>query len=193
MAFCTFIFITHSDQCYQYWQYISKQQQQSGGSSICMKYCLHPDSLGNAALSDKVAMCVRAGLSPQIVVCADADVEVDLRLGAPVDLIARVNRPARRASGAAGLQLVHVAEAGVLVEALAAALDHIAVQLAVHGLGLVLGAGTSGVCEEPLALFGVNNLELECLAGRTGNGGGVDAFGGLAAAITFSLVGGRRT
>lgn len=124
-------------------------------------------------------MCVRARLGPQVGVLVDADVKVDVGLGGPLDGAVGAQGPARgplvRSHG--GLHLEHVAHGRVLLEALAAAQQHVAgcaAQGAVQSLGRVLGAGAGSVSEEPLALLGVDDLELERL-GVGGDGGSVDA------------------
>ena len=54
----------------------------------------------------------------------DADVEVDVGLGAQVDVVVGVDRPARRAAGSGELE--HVTEVRVVREPLSATLQHVA-------------------------------------------------------------------
>jgi hypothetical protein len=101
------------------------------------------------------------------------DAEGHLWLGAPLDVVAGVDRPAL--GGAGGGEPRHVAaEVG---EALAAALEHVGIQLARHRLRHVLGSGARCVRQVELALARVVDQELEALArGRDGDGGGAASW-----------------
>lgn len=142
--------------------------------------CLHPNSLGVPPLARPMAMRIRARLCPQVVLRANAYIKVDLGLGIPVHRVVGVNGPARgtAGNGQGRLHLEHVAKVRVLVKGLAAAGQDVTSctgQRAVQRLGLILGTGTDGVSQEPLALLGVDDLELEGLAGSSRDGSGVDA------------------
>ena len=127
-------------------------------------------------------MRIRARLRPKVVPRTDADVEVDVGLGAQVDVVVGVDGPARRAAG--GRELEHVAEVGIVRETLSATLQHVARELAVQGLRHVLGARTGVIREIPLALLRVVDLELESLARR--EGGGIDTTRRSAAGVIWT-------
>jgi len=126
--------------------------------------------LGSTVLAGEVAVRIRARLCPHAIGAPHADAELDVGLGAPLDVVLGIDGPALGVAGRG--QLHHVA--GVVGETLAVALDDIVIQLAGHGLGRVGGGEAGGVREVELALLRIVDLHLEALARC--NSGGMDAF-----------------
>ncbi len=89
-----------------------------------------------------------------------------------MNVVARVNGPACRVTG--GSELAHVADSWVFCEALSAALYDVAVQLTCKSFRYVLCTCTAGICEEPLVLLGVIDLEFETF-GLNCDSSGIDA------------------
>jgi len=128
-----------------------------------------------------IGKVMRAHLRPQFIAGPKPETELHIRLRAPVDVVGRVDGPACRATGRG--ELGHVARE--VREAFPGTLYDVRDQLASERLGHILGAEAGGVREEELALLGVLDLELECLA-RCWDGSSIDASAQLLVADAFS-------